>query len=216
MVTFRPARPEDGAALQAIYAPYVRETTITFELEPPDPAEFSGRISRCLTQFPWIVCEVDGVIAGSAYASELRERPAYQWNAELSLYLAPAFQRQGLGGALLTALLELLLLQGYRYAYACITASNQNSVRMHRRFGFDEVGRFPRAGYKLGEWHDVLWLAKSLPDGEAFEAVPSPPLPFPSLPEQAVAEILNRCAAHAEERMGAAGCRSTEGGRSLR
>ena len=190
MINFRLARPEDGPALADIYAPYVRDTAISFELSPPSAGEFRGRIARCLEQYPWIVCEVDGTAAGYAYAGELKERPAYRWNVELSLYLAPAFQHRGIGSALLSTLLELLRLQGYRYAYACITASNLRSIRLHERFGFAEAGRFPRSGYKLGEWHDVVWLAKCLQGDGAFSAMPSPPLPLPLLEGRMVAELL--------------------------
>ena len=187
---FRLARPEDGPSLLSVYAPYVRETAISFELTPPSPDEFSARIAGCLRQFPWIVCEADGAAVGFAYAGSLKERAAYRWNAEFSLYLLPAYQHRGIGKALLETLLSLLRRQGYRYAYACITASNQNSIRLHELFGFSEVGRFPRAGYKRGRWHDVCWLAKPLLEDAALRDEPAEPLPLPSLPAQEVAALL--------------------------
>lgn len=194
MIRFRPVRPEDAAALAAIYAPYVQETAISFEFIPPTAAEFASRIRETVALYPWIVCEVDGDAAGYAYASALHKRPAYGWNAELSLYLTPAIQRRGIGSALLQAMLELLRIQGFQYAYACITDSNETSVGLHRRFGFEPAGRFPRAGYKGGAWHDVLWLARPLNES-ADDGEPAPVRPFPSLPEAEVNRLLERLAA---------------------
>ncbi len=137
MIRFRCVRPEDASALADIYAPFVRDTAVSFEFVPPAAGEMAARIREITALYPWIVCEADGKMAGYAYASALHKRPAYGWNAELSLYLSPAFHRRGIGSALLQALLELLRMQGFQYAYACITASNDSSIRLHRRFGFE-------------------------------------------------------------------------------
>ncbi len=194
MIRFRCVRPEDASDLADIYAPFVRDTAVSFEFVPPAAGEMAARIREITALYPWIVCEADGKMAGYAYASALHKRPAYGWNAELSLYLSPAFHRRGIGSALLQALLELLRMQGFQYAYACITASNDGSIRLHRRFGFEPVGRFPRAGYKGGAWHDVLWLARPL-NGEGNDGEPSPVRPLPSLPEAETTRLLERWAA---------------------
>lgn len=171
----RLASEADAPALAAIYAPYVRETAISFELEPPDEAEMAARVHRTLPAFPWLVCERDGQIAGYAYGSRYRERPAYQWSVEVTVYVQRGLGRCGIGRGLYSALLALLRLQGYISAFAGITLPNAGSVGLHRALGFEPIGVYRSAGYKFGGWHDVAWMGLAL---QAPPAAPAPPQPL--------------------------------------
>jgi L-amino acid N-acyltransferase YncA len=173
----RLATPADGSALAAIYAPSVIGSVTSFELDAPDSDEMGRRIARITTRTPWLVCEVRGEPVGYAYAGSYRERPAYQWSVEVSAYVRDEFQRQGIGRSLYSSLIAVLILQGFRNAYAGITLPNAASVRLHEALGFTTVGVYRRVGYKLGAWHDVMWLARTLAPHDA-----SPPMPV-SLPE---------------------------------
>ena len=173
----RLATPADGSALAAIYAPSVIGSVTSFELDAPDSEEMGRRIARVTTRTPWLVCEARGEAVGYAYASSHRERPAYQWSVEVSAYVRDDLQRRGIGRALNSSLIAVLILQGFRNAYAGITLPNAASVRLHEGLGFTTVGVYRGAGYKLGAWHDVMWLARTLAPHEL-----SPPTPV-SLPE---------------------------------
>ena len=160
------ADPErDASRILAVYAPYIGRTAITFETEVPDGAAFAARVAGIAREFPYLLLEIDGELAGYAYAHRQAERAAYQWNAELSIYLAEGFVHCGLGGPLYALLMRLLDMQGYVNLYACITASNAGSIALHERMGFECVGEFPASGYKLGQWHGVVWLCRRLGDG---------------------------------------------------
>lgn len=183
---FRPARPDDAAAMVAIHLPYVRDTAVTFQYGLPDEQFFLHKM-QALAAFPFLVCEEGGQVQGFAYASALRSKEAYQWDAEATVYLDPSFCGRGAGSGLYTRLLALLKAQGYQAAYACITVPNPASFALHRRLGFTEVGRFPAAGYKLGAWHDVVWLRLPLGD---HPLSPAPPMPFGAIPADTVNDIL--------------------------
>src|SRR5512141_2986699 len=155
--TIRLATPADAAAVQAIYAPIVRDTIISFETEPPDVAQIARRIEYTLTAFPWLAFERDGALAGYAYASRHRERRAYQWSVDVTCYVDARFHRQGVGGSLYRALLAILRRQGFFNAYAGIALPNDASVRLHESVGFRAIGVYPHVGYKLGAWHPVGW-----------------------------------------------------------
>lgn len=174
----RLARPGDAEAVQAIYAPIVRHTTVSFEWEPPTPAELAARIERVLLQHPWLVLEQEGRVLGYAYATRARERAAYQWSAEVSVYVHPAVRRAGVGRALYGALLELLRLQGYCVAYAVVPLPNPGSVALHEALGFRRAAFLPAAGYKLGAWVDVGWWRLEL---RRPPAEPRSPTPLPAL-----------------------------------
>ncbi len=158
----RIARAEDAEGILAIYAPIVRETTISFELEPPTVEEMRGRIETTLARLPWLVCESDGGIAGYAYASRHRERAAYQWSVDVSVYVAEQRRRQGLGSRLYTPLLGMLEDLGYYSALAGIALPNPASVGLHEAMGFRSIGIYRNIGYKLGAWRDVGWWQKQL------------------------------------------------------
>lgn len=143
--------------MRAIYGPIVRDTAISFEYEEPTSEEMARRITNVLTSgYPWLIAAADGEIAGYAYASSFRTRRAYDWTAEVSVYVSPTHHRRGLGRALYGKLLTILEQQGYRSAYGVATAPNPSSEGLHRAMGFEVVGRFPRVGFKFGEWHDVI------------------------------------------------------------
>ena len=134
------------------------------------------------------MCERDGKPVGYAYAHRIRERAAYDWAAELSVYLAPAAQGQGAGTALYRCLIELLAMQNLRILYGCVTLPNEKSERLHEKLGFAPVGVWHGAGWKFGRWHDVGWLEKRLGgDGAA-----QPVIPFPQLDGQKIQECLDR------------------------
>ena len=181
MPTIRLADPDDGSSCAAIYRPAVTERATSFELEAPDGEEMSRRIASCLQRFPWLVAEEDHRVIGYAYASPHRTRSAYQWSAEVSAYVDENSHRRGVGRALYEALIRVLVLQGYRNAYAGVTLPNAASEGFHRGLGFTSVGVFRRIGFKLGQWHDVLWLERPLvPDDQT---PPVPPIPLGILSE---------------------------------
>ena len=151
-VRIRFAEPaQDASRILAVYAPYIERTAITFETDVPDPAEFTARVTGIARDFPYLLLEIDGVMAGYAYAHRQAERAAYQWNAELSVYLAEGFVHRGLGGPLYALLMRLLGVQGYVNLDACVTSSNAGSIALHERMGFVRVGLFPDTGYKFGQ-----------------------------------------------------------------
>lgn len=155
--TVRLATPADAAPIADIYAPFVRDTAVSFEETPPDAATMAQRIAETLSRFPWLVAERDGALLGYAYAGPHRARAAYRWCVETSVYVAPAARRTGLARALYADLLMRLRDRGFVHAYAGITLPNDASVRLHESIGFVPVGIYPRIGWKLGQWHDVGW-----------------------------------------------------------
>lgn len=165
-----PAR--DAARILDVYRPYILETAVTFEEEVPSLPAFTRRVADIAGEFPYLLVEVDGVLAGYAYAHRQAERAAYRYNAELSVYLAPAFTHRGLGKPLYALLMVLLQAQGYLNFYGVITASNASSIAMHEAMGFVRCGLHVRTGYKFGCWHDVAWLVRSLPADAPGEICP--------------------------------------------
>ena len=160
----------DARAIAAIYAHYVHRTSITFVAEAPTTADFVSRISD--PRYPFLVAERNERVVGFAYASMFRSKAAYRWDVEFSIYLAPGIEGQGIGSELMEALLAAVEKQGYINAYSCITMPNERSVNLHKKFGFEELGRFPRSGYKMGKWHDVIWMGKTLVDSDEVPEEP--------------------------------------------
>jgi L-amino acid N-acyltransferase YncA len=188
METLRYATPDDAPAIQAIYAPYVENTTISFELEPPDVDEVRQRISRTLVTHPWLVyVNPSGELVGYAYATKNRDRLAYQWSVDVSVYIAPSGHRQGIGRGLYTALFDLLRLQGFYNAFAGIALPNDASIGVHRTFGFQPAGVLPMVGYKLGRWTDVSWHSLTLQPYADHPIPPRPTADIQSTPEAAAA-----------------------------
>ena len=193
MSEIRVARPEDGAGVAAIYDPIVRETAISFEVDPPGEAEMRRRIVATLDTHPWLVCADGSHVRGYAYASRHRERAAYRWSADVTVYIHEDSRGRGVGTALYTALLSLLVRQGFRQAYGAITLPNAGSVALHESQGFRRIGVFEDVGWKLGAWHPVGWWARELAPATA---VPPEPLLFAKLRhDPALADALARGAA---------------------
>ncbi len=155
-------RESDVADMLAIYGPYVKNTTYTFEYEVPRPEEFTQRVRSVTAQFPWLVWEEAGRVLGYAYGSAPFDRAAYRWCSEISVYLDPSIQGRGIGKALCTAIEALLRLQGYRVVYSLVTSENAPSLAFHRRLGYRDMCLMPRCGYKMGRWLGVIWLEKEL------------------------------------------------------
>lgn len=163
----------DAAEMLEIYAPYIRETTVTFEYEVPEVEEFARRVQKVQEKYPWLVYRREGEILGYAYASDYHERRAYAWDCELSVYVRQDARGQGVGRKLYERLLEILEELGYANAYALISVPNEDSEGLHRALGFEEEGRFLRTGYKLGQWLDVAVLTKRFwPPEKRPEAFP--------------------------------------------
>lgn len=181
--TIRSVTIDDAAAIQTIYAPYVAETIISFETTPPTVEEIAARIQKTLAKYPWLVYEtaisqqnnvttICPIIAGYVYASPHRERAAYQWSVDVSVYIHPAYQRRNIGRGLYTALFDLLRAQGYVNAYAGISLPNPGSVGIHTALGFEPVGVYQQVGYKFGGWHDVGWWGLRLNEPVAEPVAP--------------------------------------------
>ncbi|MGI8666745.1 MAG: GNAT family N-acetyltransferase [Jatrophihabitans sp.] len=161
----RAATPADGAACAAIYAPYVTGTAITFETTPPTAEQMAARIVEALARHAWLVLEDGGPtagIAGYAYGSPFKARPAYRWSCEVSVYLEPGRRRTGAGRQLYQALFARLAERGYRSVVAGMTLPNEASVGLHRALGFQPVGTYREIGWKQERWHDVAWVQRRL------------------------------------------------------
>lgn len=176
----RTARPEDAAAIAAIYAPFVRDTVISFETEVPDAPEMSRRIAATLETHPWLVAENAVGVVGYAYASQHRARLAYRWACDVTIYLSPPAKGRGLGTALYTDLLAILTRQGFRHAFGGIALPNAASIALHEKLGFKHLGTYTKVGFKLGQWHDVGWWQCAL---AAAGDTPSEIIPFSALAE---------------------------------
>jgi phosphinothricin acetyltransferase len=179
-ITIRLADPaRDAAAVADVYRPYVEQTPISFELEPPNAAEMQSRMEKVLARLPWLVAEQSSELVGYAYAGQHKERAAYDWSADISVYVRIDRHRQGVGTALYGALLDVLRDLGYVNVYAGITLPNPGSVGLHESIGMRHLGTYRRVGWKMGAWWDVGWWELRLvePSGE-----PSPPLSIHELP----------------------------------
>jgi phosphinothricin acetyltransferase len=160
-VAVRPAGPHDAAGCAAIYAPFVRDSWISFELEPPDEGEMARRIGEYGASHAWLVAEVDGALAGYAYGSPHRTRAAYASSCDVAVYVDPAHARQGVGRVLYAELLERLAAD-YHAAFAGIALPNAASVGLHEAMGFTPLGTYREVGWKMGGWRDVGWWQRLL------------------------------------------------------
>jgi phosphinothricin acetyltransferase len=161
-VRIRTASEADAGEIAAIYAPFVRDTAISMEETPPSAAEMAERIRACLPTWPWLVAEDEAGVAGYAYASQHRSRPAYRWSVDAAVYVAPRAHRRGVGRALYLALFEILTRQGFHAAWAGVALPNPASVGLHEAVGFEPVGVYREAGFKFGRWWDVAWFRRAL------------------------------------------------------
>ncbi len=176
--TFRLATIEDASQIQVIYAPIVKDTFISFEEVVPDISEIGERIQKTLTQYPYLICEIDGQVAGYAYASAFRPRAAYQWVTETTIYVHPDFHRQGIARGLYTTLLNVLCEQGYLNVIGVIALPNDASVNLHENLGFKKIGVFENMGYKINGWRDTGWWQLEL---NPMPSNPQPPQPIANI-----------------------------------
>ncbi len=174
----RAARREDAREIQAIYAPYVRDTVISFEMEPPSVEEIARRIEAILAWFPWLVWVDQGRVVGYAYASRHKERLGYQWSVDVSAYVHHDLHRCGIGAGLYRQLLALVRRQGFYNAYGGITLPNAASVALHESVGFEPLCVYRGAGFKMGRWRDVGWWQLRLAE---LPGSPAPPRRFAEL-----------------------------------
>ncbi|WP_436346547.1 N-acetyltransferase family protein [Natronorubrum sp. FCH18a] len=172
----RLAHPADASAVRDIYTPFCESSAVTFEEEPPTESEMADRIESTLETYPWLVCVADGAVVGYAYATKLRERRAYQWTVELSVYVADSARQSGVGRALYESLFAVLERQGVRDAYAVTTVPNPETERFHERMGFERCVDFPAMGHIEGEWHDVAWWRRRIAE-KSDDPDPITPLP---------------------------------------
>lgn len=186
-IRIREARARDAEMIAAVYVPYVRDTTVSFEVEPPAPEEMSRRLAAIGARYPWLVAEQGGRVLGYAYAGEHRSRAAYRWDVDVAVYLAADAHRRGVGRRLYLALFEVLRRLGHVNAYAGIALPNAASVGLHEALGFAPVGIYRKVGYKQGAWHDVGWWALAL---QPPPSNPAEPIPFPMLDHASLHALL--------------------------
>ena len=176
----------DAEEILAIYAPYVRNTAITFEYDVPDIGEFRSRIETTLKNYPYLVAVEKGRIVGYAYAGAFRKRAAYQHSAEMSIYLDEQCRQKGIGTLLYQELEKRLLEQNVFSVYAGVTASDREddafvtdaSIRFHEKMGYAKIGEYHLCGYKFNQWYNVAWFEKTL---EIRPEKPAPFIPFLAL-----------------------------------
>jgi phosphinothricin acetyltransferase len=162
----RDAVPEDAHRCAAIYAPYVRDTAISFETDPPTAEEMAARIADAQRAHAWLVLEVDGEVIGYAYGGPFMARAAYRWSATVSVYLETGRRRSGAGRTLYEALFQRLAARGFRVLLAGVTLPNEPSEGLHRALGFEPAGVYRRVGWKHGRWRDVAWFQRVLVDDD--------------------------------------------------
>ena len=170
----RIATGSDVPQILAIYAPYVTDTTITFEYDVPTAEEFMHRFQTITAQYPWLVWEEQGQILGYAYASAPYARAAYAWCAEPSIYLRPEARGRGIGRRLYAALEAILSLQGYQVLYTLVTSENSGSLAFHHKLGYITRVDFPDCGFKFGRWLGVTWMEKRLCPVKIPDNIPLP------------------------------------------
>ncbi len=173
----RSANTRDAADLLQIYEQYIH-SAVTFECKLPSCSEFAERIASISTLYPYLVAVENHCIIGYAYAHRFQSREAYQWSAELSIYLDTASVGRGRGSILYSKLIRLLARQGVRTVYGCVALPNPASERLHVKLGFHSVGVFHNAGFKNNQWHSIAWFEKNI---AAYDDMPQPLIPFPYL-----------------------------------
>ncbi|MEG0274735.1 MAG: N-acetyltransferase family protein [Longicatena sp.] len=158
MKKIRFATSRDIPTICTIYEYYVNNSVATFAYEAMNEKEWEEKLTTIQNKYPFLVCELDGEVVAYAYASSFREREAYQWDVELSVYVHPNVVRQQIGSSLMKVLLALLKLQNYHIAYSCITIPNDASISLHEKLGFQTIGVFKECGYKFDQWLSTAWM----------------------------------------------------------
>lgn len=177
MIAIRAADPGDAAAIAAIYAPFVLSGTVSFETDAPDTRAMRQRMAASDGHYPWLVATNGdgGGVLGYAYASRFRDRPAYKWVVETSIYMAGDAQQRGVGRLLYEALLDTLRAQGFTQAIGVISLPNDASITLHEQVGFRRAGVYREIGFKFGRWIDVGFWQRELNDSAV---PPNDPRPF--------------------------------------
>lgn len=183
------ASPNDAPNILSIYAPYVENTSLSFETEVPSEKDFAARIEKNLNHWPWLVAKIDGIIVGYAYASGYRERKAYEWSVECSVYVHQDYQRKGIAKVLYNTLFEILKIQGFKNVYAVINLPNDKSVAFHESMGFSYFATYEKVGYKLRQWKNVGWWRLVLNE---FEDEPASPIVFAELNKEFLIPLFSK------------------------
>ena len=186
---FRRVTEADAVQLLTIYAPYVVDSAISFEYEVPSEEDFKQRIRSIACLLYTSDAADEGQIIGYAYAHRHMERAAYQWNAEISIYIRQGFTGKGLGKKMCQTLIELLRLQGIRNVFSCVTIPNERSVHLHQSMEFSTEGIFQQAGYKCGKWQTIAWFRKNI---ASYTNEPAPFLSISRITPQLIDEILEK------------------------
>lgn len=189
MVEVRLATLEDARGILEIYSPCVLGSSISFETLVPSLEEMQNRISTGLQKYPWIVAVVRGQVAGYVYASRHREREAYQWSCECSVYVRPEWKGKGLASKLYQLLFLILKHQGFRNVFAGITLPNEPSVRLHERCGFTKFAEYEMVGNKFGSWHTVGWWKLQI---HSYDLNPPPPVNIADLEFNEIADLFRQ------------------------
>ena len=191
MIEVRLAISNDASEIIDIYSPSVLTTAVSFETVVPPIEEMQKRIAFCLEKFPWIVCTIDGKVAGYVYASKHRDREAYQWSCECSVYVHDDFRGKGIGKVLYQLLFEILKMQGFRNVYAGITLPNEASVQLHEKCGFRSFAMYENIGYKFHNWHTVGWWKLQVNN---YDLDLPPPLKISELNKETINKLFQQTA----------------------
>lgn len=165
-ITIRTATIEDAKGILSVYTPYILNTTITYEYDVPTVKEFKERIHNIMEFYPYLVCEVAGEIVGFAYASKHKERAAFKWGAEISIYIKEDYHGSGIAARLYDQIIDILYKQGVYKVYALIDSPNEKSEQFHLKRGFKEIGCLLHTAYKLDRWCDLKYYEKVLRECE--------------------------------------------------
>lgn len=189
-IKIRFAEENDGNEILDIYTPYILNTPITFEYDRPDEEEFKNRIVKTKKLFPYLVCTIDNKIIGYAYASQYKNRKAYDYTAEISIYIKEGYKGKHIGQNLYMALIEILKLQNLQLLYACITIHpTLKSSDFHKKLGFKEIGYFEKSGFKDGQWYDTAWYSLEIGD---FKPSPKELIPINKINKENINNIFRK------------------------
>lgn len=186
--SFELAKASDAEEILNIYGPYIKNTAITFEYDVPSIEEFQDRIQTITSKYPWIVCRVNGEIAGYAYANQFRTRAAFNWAVESSIYISPNYHGRGIATMLYNKLMNLLSYQGFHHIYAFISMPNESSVALHNKLGFERIGLYENSGFKHGKWYSLLALNKQLKPSHE----PTSIIPINTISSDKITELLSK------------------------
>ena len=179
----------DYSTILEIYEPYIKDTSVTFECIVPSLESFTERIKTISENYPYLVCLIDNKIIGYAYAQRHKARDAYQWNAELSVYISSSYQGYGIGKILYSALIDILKFQNVKNVYGVVTSPNDSSEKLHKYFGFNKLGVYHNSGYKCDSWHDVMLFEKTIGD---YNFAPKPFKSIKKVDSKEISKILNK------------------------